>query len=104
MVGMTDSLRPRQRLGLACSLVSVLCAAFAPLPLLGLLFSTEFASDFENGTHLADHSGVPVAEALAIAAILFALIGVAIGTTAARVVGGLVLAAPTLLLLHSVQG
>lgn len=98
---MTESLRPRQRLGTACSLLSVLCAVFAPLPLLGLLSSTEFASDFENGTHLADYSGIPIAEGLAVAAIVFAAVGVVIGTATARVVGALVLIAPALLVLDA---
>ena len=98
---MTVSLRPLQRAGIACSLLSVLCAVFAPMPLLGLLSSTEFASDFENGTHLADYSGVPVAEGLAIAAIAFAAVGVMIGTTTARVVGALVLVAPAMLVLDA---
>ena len=75
---------------------------FAPLPLLGLLGSTDFASDFENGTHLADYSGVPIAEGLAMAAIVAATIGVAVGTTTARAVGGLILVPPAILVLGAI--
>lgn len=97
-----DSLRPRQRLGLACSLASVLCAAFAAMLVLDLVFSPGFAADFDGGTHTADYSGMLIAQGLAIAAVVFAAVGVAVGNMAARVTGGLVLLMPGLVVLDAI--
>ena len=98
----TESLRPRHRVGLACSLASVLCAAFAVMLVVELVLSPEFATDFDGGTHTADYSGMPIAQGLAIAAVVFAAVAVAVGNTAARITGGLILAAPAMLVLDAI--
>ncbi|WP_299575157.1 hypothetical protein [uncultured Williamsia sp.] len=96
-----DDLTPRQKLGLTCALAAVLCALLAAIPILELLSSTEFASDFESGTHTADYSGVAIAKGLAVATVVFAAVGVAIGNATARVIGGLILVVPTLVLMQA---
>ncbi|GAA2053460.1 hypothetical protein [Williamsia deligens] len=94
----------RQQIATACSAAAVVCALIAPIPLIGPLTSTEFASDFENGTHTADYSGVVAAQWIAVATIVFAVVAVALDDARARTIGALILVAPAMLVLAGALG